>query len=137
MYVSRASMAFSFGAKPASTGGFGGFGAATTAQPAATGGFGGFGAAATATPAVGQPSAGFGGFGAAATPAVGQQQPAATGGFGGFGGFGGYLVWRSGSQTESSFRSFWQFTCLAFFGRSLPDGRSGSRLWIFWTYNRP
>jgi len=109
-------MAFSFGAKPASTGGFGGFGAATTAQPAATGGFGGFGAAATATPAVGQPSTGFGGFGAAAAPAAGQQQPAATGGFGGFGasnaaatsqpstGFGGFGA--ATSQPSTGFGGF-------------------------------
>ena len=46
-------MAFSFGAKPATTGGFGGFGAAPTPQPAAATGFGGFGAPAATTQSTG------------------------------------------------------------------------------------
>eukprot|EP00088_Acartia_fossae_P035951 TRINITY_DN370_c0_g1_i6.p1 TRINITY_DN370_c0_g1~~TRINITY_DN370_c0_g1_i6.p1 ORF type:complete len:633 (-),score=194.92 TRINITY_DN370_c0_g1_i6:154-2052(-) len=82
-------MTFSFGSKPATAGGFGGFGAAATSQPSATG-FGGFGAAATSQPG----AAGFGGFGAAAA----NTQSTGFGGFGttntatqqntGFGGFG-------------------------------------------------
>lgn len=98
-------MAFSFGAKPAAAGGFGGFGAAPTPQPqAAATGFGGFGAAAATTQ-----STGFGGFGAATSTA---QQPAATG-FGGFGGapaaastgFGGLSV-NTAAAKPSAFGGF-------------------------------
>jgi len=92
-------MAFSFGAKPATAGGFGGFGAATP-QPAASTGFGGFGA-----PAAAPTSTGFGGFGAATS------KPGGFGGFGGaataqpstgFGGFGAAAT----SQPSTGFGGF-------------------------------